>query len=258
VQGAVLAVLELPAEAPALLRAAAQAAQVLGAALHALAVRIPADATILPSEEVLTSAHRAAWDAAEQHRIEALAQCAHEAGAILHMPSGDPLACLTAQAAAAGLLVLPRPHPGASAAAHALLHYALFASRRPVLLVPPGFAGTLTGRVAIAWKPDERADKAVLAVLPLLRQAEHLYLLATDPAASPAVLRDADLHAEPCLLPENPSEGLGAAILSAAAQAGCHLLVMGAYGHSRLREMVLGGVTRHVLAEAELPVLMCH
>ena len=50
----------------------------------------------------------------------------------------------------------------------------------------------------------------------------------------------------------------GQALAAAAAEAGCDLLVMGGYGHSRLREMILGGVTRHMLASAPVPVLMAH
>lgn len=252
-QGAVLAVLDRPADAPGQLAAAAGLAPRFGTTAQALAVRVPAEASIMPTEEVLTSGHRAAWDAAEATRLAALSAAAQAAGVALRIAEGEPADQLAVAATTAGLLLLPRPTPHAAAAAHAVLRTALFASARPVLLLPPGGGAVVPRRIAIAWQDDGRAERAVLAALPLLREAAALRLLATAPAV-PRVLADAALRAEVTLLPDHA--GLGEALLQAAE--GCDLLVMGAFGHSPLREFVFGGVTRHVLEHAALPVLMCH
>lgn len=54
------------------------------------------------------------------------------------------------------------------------------------------------------------------------------------------------------------SDNLGASLLSAATKAGADMMVMGAYGHSRMREMIFGGVTKHVIAKANIPILIAH
>lgn len=254
-QGAVLAVLDAPQTAPALLAAAARLAPLLATTAKALAIRIPAEATILPSEEVLTDRHRSRWDAAEQSRLAALAAAASAEGVALRQAAGNPPALLAEAAAAAGLLVLARPTADSSETDRALLHTALFTSGRPVLLLPPGTRLAGPARIALAWQDDGRAEKAIRAALPLLQQAAALRLLATAPAI-PRPLADANLRAETVLLGPEAGDAPGEAILAAAA--GCDLLVMGAYAHSRLREFVFGGVTRHVLEAAGLPVLMCH
>jgi nucleotide-binding universal stress UspA family protein len=145
--------------------------------------------------------------------------------------------------------------------------YVLLNCGRPVLLVPrAGRFPTIGKRVMVAWNGSVEAAKAVTAALPLLRGAEQVTLavlgnsadtLGESPGADIALyLARHGVNVEVLRRPE-PADP-GAAILSLAADFNVDLLVMGAYGHSRFREMMLGGATRTILATATLPVLMAH
>jgi nucleotide-binding universal stress UspA family protein len=141
---------------------------------------------------------------------------------------------------------------------------ALFDSGRPVLLVPGMPVAGLGSAVAIAWDCSREVTRAVGAALPLLTAAKKVVILtAREPGneAEPSELAGyLALHGvEARTWAFTPGPGsLGDALLEEAAKAEADLLVMGAYGHSRLREMVLGGVTRGILGDADIPVLLMH
>ncbi len=257
-----LILLDRPGAAPAELAAALRLAGLLGGAvLEALAVRVPAVANIMLTEEVLTTERRAAWDAAEQARLAALRDaCTTVPGVDLRVEEGDPAELVAAQGRSADYLVIARPEEGDTAASRAIGHAALFASGRPVLVVPPALAGTFGRNIAIAFKADGRAEKAILAALPLLRRANRIRVFGEE--ALPVILMEHGIAlmehgiaATPCVL---PAGNFGAAVLAAMARDGDDLLVMGAYTHSTWREALLGGMTRHVLDNASVPVLMRH
>lgn len=143
----------------------------------------------------------------------------------------------------------------------------LIASGKPALVVP--FAGEFDriGReVLIAWKPTREAARAVSCALPLLRGATRIHLSAEpEPdtsAAGPAALESyLRLHGIGARIERHgpvPSDMAGDGLLSLAADVGADLMVMGCYGHSRARELVLGGASRTVLKSMTLPVLMAH
>ncbi len=148
----------------------------------------------------------------------------------------------------------------------ATLNAALFESGRPVLAVPPLPIASIGRRVAIAWNGSSEAARAVAAAMPFLaRPGTPVTILhAEEEGASKTGPQElADYLAWRSILAEkrvvSPKGGrTGEALLEAAQQAGADLLVMGAYTHSRLRQLILGGVTRHVLAEARIPVLLTH
>lgn len=136
----------------------------------------------------------------------------------------------------------------------------------PCLVLPPDVElQPPCGTVAVAWNGSVQAIRALHASLPLLAQAGRVVVLTGDaPTAStlrpPFALQrwlDARL---PCVAyhPLDAHHQDGAGILDAARDCGADLLVMGAYGRSRAAEWLLGGVTRHVLEHAQLPVLMRH
>jgi len=182
----------------------------------------------------------------------------------------DEYAGLCLQARYADLVVL-----GQAASAHGnddsllpdLPDYVLLNCGRPVLLVPrEGRFPTVGKRVLVAWNGSPEAAKAVTSALPLLRGAEQVTLavlgssadtLGESPGADIALyLARHGVNVEVLRRPE--PDDPGHAILSLAADFNVDLLVMGAYGHSRFRELMLGGATRSVLATATLPVLMAH
>lgn len=131
----------------------------------------------------------------------------------------------------------------------------------PVLVVPADFAGTDIGRrVVVAWNGSRQACRAVHDALPFLGFADRVEALAVGEEAA-AGLDDlvAMLHRHGVECEGMRLEGDGPAgprLLHEAETRGADLLVMGAYGHSRLRELVLGGATRHLLAEARCPLLL--
>lgn len=140
---------------------------------------------------------------------------------------------------------------------------------RPVLIVPYIGASDATGKcVLIAWDGSRESARAVNDAMPLLQTAEqvdvlHMYSDKRD-SDSPSVANrlcealarnDIEANAHEIYL-----DGLevGDLLLSRAADLGSNLVVMGAYGHSRLRELVLGGATRDMLAHMTIPSLMSH
>jgi len=148
--------------------------------------------------------------------------------------------------------------------------HATLASGRPILVVP--YAGryeTVGRRVLIGWSATREAARAVNDAMPLLAGAEIVTVLTIDAREGPDAhgeLPGADIslhlarHGVKAEIERTVSAGIpaGDVLLSRAADLGADLLVIGAYGHSRVRELLLGGVTRSILQSMTLPVLMSH
>jgi nucleotide-binding universal stress UspA family protein len=144
------------------------------------------------------------------------------------------------------------------------------ASGRPVLIVPyAGHFDNAGRRVLIAWNATREAARSVSDAMPLLTSAELVTVLTIDPREGPhghGEIPGADIalhlarHGVKAEIERTVSAGLpvGEVLLSRAADLGADLIVMGAYGHSRAREMLLGGATRSVLRSMTVPVLMSH
>jgi nucleotide-binding universal stress UspA family protein len=142
---------------------------------------------------------------------------------------------------------------------------ALISSGRPLLIAPPTVTDSLDGPVAVAWSRTSQAAHALAGAMPLLSRAESVHILfagtgKTEASAGEAVVEflarhgiQAKAHAI-----DAGSRSVGAALLDRASEVNARVLVMGGYGHSRWRQMILGGVTRHVLSNATIPVLMAH
>ena len=144
----------------------------------------------------------------------------------------------------------------------------LLSAASPMLLVPSTWDGTFRQeRVLVAWNSTQESMRALRAAVPFLREAEMVCLVdgARDelPGITPPPLPVRDwlmrqgitLHAER-QFPATASAG--EALLDQAQAMQADLLVMGAWGHSRVSELILGGTTRHVLRHARLPVLLAH
>jgi nucleotide-binding universal stress UspA family protein len=145
-------------------------------------------------------------------------------------------------------------------------------SGRPVLVVPSvGRYDRIGRQVMIAWNGSREAARAVSDAMPFLQQAERVTVLAIDPhsgseAGTHGDVPGADIalhlarHGVKADAAQVRAADVSVAdmLLSRAADQEADLLVMGAYGQSRLRELVLGGVTRNILAHMTLPVLLSH
>lgn len=142
-------------------------------------------------------------------------------------------------------------------------------SGRPVLIVPSIAAPTIGRRVLVAWNGRREAARAVFDALPLLKRAEQVIVVWVNPQDEAEVAGDLpgfDIctalarQGVRCEATQNirPAGNVGATLLSTVRSNAADLLVMGCYGHTRLREMVFGGATRHVLEHTTVPVLMSH
>ncbi|MCV2871635.1 universal stress protein [Defluviimonas sp. WL0050] len=180
---------------------------------------------------------------------------------------GGPVAML---ARFSDLVILSKPYgPAGSQAAEAIVEAALFEGRAPVLILPEGYSGADYGtRVALAWNQSDQALFATRAALPVLKAATMVDITIIDPPthgperSDPGgmlsqLLSRHGVHAEVSVLAKTlpkTSEVLARHVRDINAD----LVVMGAYGHSRFREAILGGTTRNMLEHCEVPVLMVH
>lgn len=140
----------------------------------------------------------------------------------------------------------------------------------PCIVVPQAFGGKAKlDTIAVGWKGTAESVRALHAAMPLLRQARRVVLIEgsrDEPFSSVAwqppfsidtFLARHRLTAEKVQL-RTDDEGSGAELLRIAGEEGADLLVLGAYGRTRLSEWILGGATRHVLAHSAIPLLMRH
>jgi nucleotide-binding universal stress UspA family protein len=178
---------------------------------------------------------------------------------------GSLPAWLGAHGRAADLVVTGRGREG-GAIAMDVMETALLETGRPVLIASDLMPGPLDACVAIAWKDTREAAGAVAAALPFISKAQRVVILTVEEVAEGADRSERRLL--PALRWSNPNTSVQRlkrngrppvnVLLEAATAAGASLLVMGGYGHARLREAVFGGFTRAVLHQAPLPVLMAH
>jgi nucleotide-binding universal stress UspA family protein len=270
--GVILALPEHAGTLAAALAAARGLAALMGSArINVLAIRLPPEATITGTEEILTRHREAQIRAGEEARAQAMRAVFEPWAATARAPGiaidwidveGLADAVIAEWGRRADYLVIDRVSESDAAAHRLALNAALFDTDRPVLVVPPGPAASFGAQVAIAWRDDMRTDRAVLAALRLLSRASEVHVLAgvrdgAAPPVLPAILAEHGIAAKLHVLPIG-SGVFGEALLAHAHALGADLLVMGAYTHSPWRELLLGGVTRHVLSHATLPVLMRH
>ncbi len=163
------------------------------------------------------------------------------------------------------LIVLGRPGRAPQNPRMAPLEAALFESGRPVLIVPPEAPKTIGRNVLVSWNGSTEQAYTNVFAMPFLRQAEAVTVLAVEggmtpgPSAEQAAqhLRRNGIKAT-ALTVKPESRTTGEAILDHCGKLGCDLLIKGAYTQSRLRQMIFGGATRHILASATVPVFMAH
>jgi nucleotide-binding universal stress UspA family protein len=168
----------------------------------------------------------------------------------------------------ADLVVIDRPEPaGQMAGPPGLAESLVLSSGRPIIIFPPRSKVSRVRRILVGWNAKRESIRAVADALPLLVKAEAVEVLVVDHERRPAGhgeepgadiarhLARHGVHVEVRRL-SSGGEEVGHLLLSQAAASGADLVVMGAYGHSYLNEWMFGSVTRTVLREAGLPVLM--
>ncbi|MBR9764518.1 MAG: universal stress protein [Rhodobacteraceae bacterium] len=168
------------------------------------------------------------------------------------------------------LVVLPKPYgEGKGVEDEPIIEAVLFEGRTPVLILPDGPLRPLTPVTPlIAWNETPEALAAVRKALPLLQKAKSAHVVVIDPPMHGPDRSDPGGMLASWLARHGVSSEIDVIsktmprisdlIRRHAADVGADMIIMGAYGHSRFREAILGGATRHMLEEAELPVFMAH
>jgi len=179
---------------------------------------------------------------------------------------GLPTSFVTRRSQAVDIVILGQRNPDQTTGLDAP-EEVVIACGRPVLIVPyAGHVDRIGDNAIVAWNGSREAARAVQDALPLLAASASVTVLLVNPE------EDADIEAADDLAVHLARHGLNASklvvreeilavsdtVLAQVAELSADLLVMGAYGHSRLRERVLGGVTRDVLRNMNVPVLMAH
>jgi nucleotide-binding universal stress UspA family protein len=274
---AILVLLRHPEEVSSLLGAAARLAETMGGArVNTLAV---CETNRIAPSFAATLADRAAalLDAREEERervvalrglCDAWAARAASPKTDLHWfeAEGNTADIVAEWGRRADVIVAGRPAPG-DWLGQQMFKAALLGTDRPILMVPPEWAlpetsAAFARSIAIAWRQEKQTLRAVLPALRWLKSAEEVHVLVgvRDPAQSPdlpAVLLEHGVSASLHVLSLRRSP-FGQTLLDVARDLAVDLLVMGAYVHSPLRGLIFGGVTQHMLACADLPVLMRH
>lgn len=227
--------------------------------------------------DVLQGLEEAAADTEARAREQVFAFCRQEKLALADSPlaerpsatwqlqTGDEGQVIAAYSRAADVTVLDRRRDIGTSDLH-LLQTVLLDSGRPVLITPDRPPPGIGRRIAIAWKDTPEAARAVAFALPILAAAERVIIVSVEEDARTTYaacerLRQALIwHNTSTMVRHVGPNGRepAEALLTAVGALNADLLVMGGYGHSRLREVVFGGVTRHVLRAADVPVLMAH
>lgn len=185
--------------------------------------------------------------------------------AAFRMMNGRPEDVLVVESRFADLVVFPHPAEDPADRQSTTIETVMISSGRPVMLAPAERPREIGRHVAIAWNGKAEAARAVTGAMPFIASADTVHVLTADTktTSGTAGRRLAEylawhgIETEPRVV---TPEGVvvGQALMDAAVAASCDLLVLGGYGHSRMREMIMGGVTRHMLGHPGIPVLMAH
>lgn len=164
----------------------------------------------------------------------------------------------------ADMIMAYRPKEGSVLLRHCF-DAAVFGAGRPTLVIDAPLPAGFADHILIAWNGSLEASRALAGAMPLLERARRVSILsareydrhAVDLTDLAAALSDRGIATPEVVF--CPGRGsAGPQLVDAANAQGATMIVMGAYTHSRFRESVLGGVTRHLLAHAPVPLLMCH
>lgn len=167
------------------------------------------------------------------------------------------------QARLADLIVVPHPASAADVSSSDALHAVLFDSAQPVLIAPRIAPASIGRRICLGWNGSAESASAIWTALPWLHRAQAIRILWSEayqrrgpwaPELETYLATHGLTADRASFLPIDNIVGAG--LLAAANDFACDLLVMGAYTHSRLRQLFLGGVTHHVLEHATVPLIM--
>lgn len=177
--------------------------------------------------------------------------------------AGPPSEIVATRGGAYDMVVVGRPVSERTTVGEIAAEAALFRTGRPVLIAPPSTPSSFGEAVVIGWNRSASSARSVSAALPILKLSRSVTIVNVTTGAKQGpppqdIAKYLSWHEVQAEVVEIPPDHrlVGEVLLEEAERVSADLLVMGAYSHSRLRELILGGVTRHVLQNADLPVLM--
>jgi nucleotide-binding universal stress UspA family protein len=224
-------------------------------------------ATYIPDEVIVEQRRQAEEAAAEaKAKFMDIAERA-EVGAEWRQADGDPRDMVALNARYTDLAIVGQSdREKVSTIGYDLAEELVLSGGRPVLSVP--YAGrfqSIGQSILVAWTPTREATRAVHDSLPFLERAENVIVYSVNPPEGDHIAgADICAHLAQHGVPAEahhavaPDMEVGDTLLSAVSDYGADMLVMGAYGHSRVREFALGGATRSLLHHMTVPVLMSH
>ncbi|MGH6895663.1 MAG: universal stress protein [Geminicoccaceae bacterium] len=240
-------------------------------------IPVAPEGAFIPASEIVEDLERADRDLDRQlrERYEAFMREHGVAAASSVLPGAEVAASWRDEAVAGyealgslgrayDLICVARPLPGAAVPSMSALEAALFESGRPILIAPPTPPDKLGEIVVIAWNGSTETARTIALAMPFLAGAEVVVLSVEDgmvPGPSGAEIAQGLVRNGIAARTRQVKAGdrsVGAAILEECGALGADLLLKGAYTHSRLRQMIFGGATSHMLGAAELPVIMAH
>lgn len=237
-------------------------------------VVVAAGATASYGPEIV-AAHREEWEADAAKMEERFRQgCANQSfAAEWRIVDGgyQPMASTVAQqCGTADIVVVSQGAELVGLGRDDLPERVVLEGGRPVLVIPrAGHYSTIGERVLVAWNGKREATRAIFDALPLLKRAQDVKVIAVEsggkgddvdfPAAEiSAALARHGVKVEAARTVLEGGASIGNELLNRVSDEGRDMLVMGCYGHSRMREFVFGGVTRDILANMTVPVLLSH
>lgn len=259
---------------PAVLASIGLAAS-LGCGLHVSTFAVDIPQMLSPMAGVLINAEgmaRAAEDRskAECERLRALVEGAVSAKPAIQILNhrlvlGAALDAATAEARYFDLALLP--WDAETVSAQDMAQSLVFGSGVPVILVPPSTAAGTVDHIAIAWDESRVAARALCDALPLLAAGGRLSVLTVQDekalsrsGIAQTLAASLELRGYPARAVDVTLDGrtIAAALQDSAQKEGAQLLAMGGFGHSRLRDFILGGATKGVFGDLRMPVLLAH
>jgi nucleotide-binding universal stress UspA family protein len=207
---------------------------------------------------------------AAENNFRAIASAAGLTSVDWRAPAGPPIDAAVAHGRCTDLFILGQHNPAATNFSETLASTVLLSSGRPTLVIPyVSTPATLGENVLVAWDGGREASRAIGDALPLLERAKRVEVMVVDAdpeaklddrLASARVAAWLQCHGITVEVARQEVQDvrIGEWLLSRAADLGSDLIVMGGYGHARMRELVLGGVTRTMLRAMTVPVFIAH
>jgi nucleotide-binding universal stress UspA family protein len=241
-------------------------------------LRFSPDADTFSIERIVAGLSEESADAAQRARASFDAWCLQHGVLALDRPSGGadvsaewrdavgaPDQVIARYGSLADLIVETGLHERQLPLEKSTIEGSLFGAGRPVLVCPAALPERPFKTALVAWNGSREANRAVVGALDLLAACEEILVFCRGepgrPAHDPEEVIDClgwhDIAAR-AVTSASPSASVAADLLDTARREGASLLVAGAYSHSRFRQMVLGGVTNHVLHHAQIPALLVH